>query len=105
MLTFSVITSYSIHYTKLYDLQSGYGDDSLMRDKIVTEIFCDAGVPAPRASFYQVYIDKGNGPEYFGLYTMIEDVGDTMLSSQFVDGSGVITSYSIHYTKLYEFRV
>ncbi len=70
------------------NLQSGYGDNSLMRDKIVTEIFRDAGVPAPRASFYQVYIDKGNGPEYFGLYTMIEDVGDTMLSSQFTDDSG-----------------
>lgn len=70
------------------NLQSGFGDNSLMRDKIVTEVFRDSGVPAPRASFYQVYIDKGSGPEYFGLYTMIEDVGDTMISSQFNDGSG-----------------
>ncbi|MDD1730391.1 MAG: CotH kinase family protein [Methanospirillum sp.] len=70
------------------NLQSGYGDNSLMRDKVVTEIFRDAGVPAPKASFYQVYIDKGNGPEYFGLYTMLEDVGDTMISSQFSDDSG-----------------
>jgi spore coat protein CotH len=70
------------------NLQSGYGDNSLMRDKVVTEIFRDAGVPAPRASYYQVYIDKGNGSEYFGLYTMIEGVRDTMLSSQFTDSSG-----------------
>ncbi|MDD1727933.1 MAG: CotH kinase family protein [Methanospirillum sp.] len=70
------------------NLQSGFGDNSLMRDKVAADIFRDAGVPAPRTAFYQVYIDTGDGPVYFGLYTMIEDVADTMLSSQFADGSG-----------------
>ena len=69
-------------------LQSGFGDDSLIKDKVVAEIFRSAGVPAPRTAFYQVYIDTGDGPQYFGLYTLIEGVSDTMLSSQFSDGSG-----------------
>ena len=70
------------------NLQSGYGDDSLLRDKVVPAIFRSAGVPAPMTAFYRVYIDTGNGPVYFGLYTMVEDIADTMITSQFSDDSG-----------------
>lgn len=70
------------------NLQSGFSDDSLIRDKVAAEIFRSAGVPAPDTAFYQVYVDTGEGPEYFGLYTMIESVGDTMIASQFGDDSG-----------------
>jgi spore coat protein H len=69
-------------------LKSGFGDSSLIRDKVVPDIFRSAGVPAPETAFYQVYVDTGSGPVYFGLYTMIEDVADTMISSQFTNGSG-----------------
>lgn len=71
-----------------FSLQSGYGDSSLIKDKVVPEIFRIAGVPAPRTAFYQVFIDTGSGPEYFGVYTLIEGVEDTMLSTQFSDDSG-----------------
>ncbi|PKL59834.1 MAG: hypothetical protein CVV33_05805, partial [Methanomicrobiales archaeon HGW-Methanomicrobiales-4] len=47
-------------------LQSGYSDDSLIKDKVVAEIFRSAGVPAPDTAFYRVYIDTGEGPVYFG---------------------------------------
>lgn len=70
------------------NLQSGLGDYSLIREKVVPDIFRSAGVPAPRTAFYCVYIDTGDGPVYFGLYTMIEAVEDTMITSQFGDGSG-----------------
>lgn len=69
-------------------LKSGFGDSSLIRDKVVPDIFRSAGVPAPETAFYQVYVDTGSGPVYFGLYTMIEDVADTMITSQFTNGSG-----------------
>jgi len=69
-------------------LKSGFGDNSLIRDKVVPDIFRSAGVPAPETAFYQVYVDTGNGPVYFGLYTVIEDVADTMITSQFTNGSG-----------------
>lgn len=47
-------------------------DASLMRDKLGTEVFADAGLPAPATAFYRIFIDHGEGPTYFGLYTGIE---------------------------------
>lgn len=70
------------------NLKSGYGDSSLMRDKIAPEIFSDAGVVAPDTAFYRVYVDYGEGPVYFGLYTMIESVEDTLIETCFEDDSG-----------------
>jgi len=70
------------------NLKSAYGDDSLMRDKIAPEIFNDAGVVAPETAFYRVYVDYGEGPVYFGLYTMIESVEDTLIETAFTDDSG-----------------
>jgi len=70
------------------NLQSNYADKSLIREKIAPEIFQDAGVIAPETAFYRVYIDYGEGPQYFGLYTMIEAIEDTVIQTQFLDGSG-----------------
>lgn len=70
------------------NLQSGYSDDSLMRDMIVPSIFRESGVPAPHTAFYRIYVDYGEGPVYFGLYTMIESVEDTVIETQFEDDSG-----------------
>lgn len=70
------------------NLQSGYTDDSLMRDMIVPSIFRESGVPAPYTAFYRVYVDYGEGPVYFGLYTIVESVEDTVIETQFEDDSG-----------------
>lgn len=70
------------------NLQSNYADTSLIREKIVPELFTSAGVIAPDTAFYRVYVDYGDGPVYFGLYTMIEAVEDTLITTGFVDGSG-----------------
>ena len=70
------------------NLQSGYTDDSLMRDMIVPSIFRESGVPAPHTAFYRIYLDYGEGPVYFGLYTMIESVEETVIKTQFEDDSG-----------------
>ena len=43
-----------------------------------------------RSAFYRVYLDigDGNGPTYAGLYTMVEDLSNKFLDSQFKDDSG-----------------
>lgn len=69
-------------------LKSGIGDDSLLKDKVVPEIFNEVGVIAPDTAFYRVYVDYGDGPVYFGLYTMIESVEDTLIETAFEDDSG-----------------
>ena len=59
-----------------------------MREKVAADIFREAGVPAAQTAYYQVYVDYGEGSVYFGLYTMVEVVDDTLIETQFEDGSG-----------------
>ena len=67
---------------------NAFKDTSFIRDKIAGDIFREGGVPVARSAFASVHVDYGEGPVYFGLYTMIEDPSDAMLDTQFDDGSG-----------------
>jgi len=73
---------------KELSLSNNYDDKSLIREKVVPEIFRDFGVAAPQTAFYRIYVDYGNCPIYFGLYTMIEIVDDTMIEDQFAEDDG-----------------
>lgn len=76
------------HGFKKMTFSSGFKDASLMRDKVGADVFRAAGVPAAFGSFAEVHVDFGDGPVYFGLYTMIEDPSNKMLDTQFDDDSG-----------------
>jgi spore coat protein H len=68
---------------------SNFTDDSQLHEVLATEVLRDRGVPAARAAFYRVMVDVGQGPEYWGLYTMIEDPADgAMLDAQFGSRTG-----------------
>jgi spore coat protein H len=67
---------------------SGFRDASLIRDKLAAEILAGQGLVSARAAFYRIYVDAGAGPEYWGLYTMIEDPADQLVEVQFADDSG-----------------
>ncbi|KNY25207.1 CotH kinase family protein [Pseudobacteroides cellulosolvens] len=67
---------------------NNWNDNSFMKEKLTAEIFREGGVPAAKSSFCRVYVDTGNGPKYWGLYTMTEDPSDAMLKDQFGDDSG-----------------
>ena len=73
---------------KKMTFSNGFKDRSLIRDKLAADIFRAGGVPAARGAFVRVHVDHGEGPVYFGLYTMIEDPSDEMLDVQFEDGGG-----------------
>ena len=73
---------------KQLSLASNFNDSSFLREKVAADIFREAGVPAAQTAFYQVYVDYGEGPIYFGLYTMVEVVDDTVIETQFDDDSG-----------------
>jgi len=68
----------------------GFSDGSLIKERLSSELFRMAGVPAARTAFYRVYIDFGNGPAYAGVYTMVEVIDDTMVESQFGEDAGNI---------------
>ncbi len=73
---------------KKLTMSSGFKDDSLIREKIAADIFRDAGIPAAMTAFYRLFIDCGNGPIYFGLYTMVEVPDEPMLEKYYNDDSG-----------------
>jgi len=73
---------------KKLTFSSGFKDDSLVREKVGADLFREAGVPAARGAFVAVFVDFGEGPTYFGLYTMVEDPSNKMLDTQFADDSG-----------------
>jgi len=67
---------------------SNFSDASFLREKVTADLFREAGVPAANTAFYEVYVDHGDGPVYFGLYTMTEVIEDTVIEEQFEDDSG-----------------
>ena len=140
-----VITSYSIHYTKLYEdygnngwlyfTYSGYAEDdktsgctNVMRARLSGNQLVDQevifnGTPDSdkghhwgsklefdrKGHLFFGVGDRGNRDEnpqsltnHAGKIHRIMDDGSIPSDNPFVDT--VITSYSIHYTKLYDFR-
>ncbi|WP_080056225.1 CotH kinase family protein [Spirosoma aerolatum] len=75
---------------KELSMSPGFSDNSLLREKIVADIFRLAGVPAAQTAFYRVYIDFGSGKKYCGVYTMVEVIDDTMVKTQYGEKKGNI---------------
>lgn len=73
---------------KQISFKSNAMDDSYIREKVTADIFREAGVVSSQTAFYEVYIDYGEGAQYFGVYTAVEIVDDTVVETQFVDDSG-----------------
>jgi len=74
---------------KKLSLKNNYDDSSFLREKVASDVFKDAGLAVSHTAFYTVYVDHGNGAEYFGLYTLVEEVDDTLIDTQFSgDGEG-----------------
>lgn len=67
---------------------SAYTDDSLIRDRLAATTFREAGVPAARGGFVEVYVDSGDGPVYWGLYTAFEAPCGELLDDWFGDDDG-----------------
>lgn len=75
---------------KELSMSPAMNDNSLMREKIMADIFRASGVYAPQTAYYQVFIDFGEGEQYCGIYTMVEVVDDTMIETQFGEKEGNI---------------
>lgn len=73
---------------KQLNLSNNNSDGSFMREKLAADLFREFGVVAPRVAFYAVYLNRGNGTNFIGLYTLIEEVDDSVPDSQFPDDNG-----------------
>ena len=63
-------------------------DASYLRDKIANDLFREAGIPAAQTAFMRVFLDRGAGPFYLGLYTMVEVPDSPMLKRFFGSDDG-----------------
>lgn len=63
-------------------------DTSFLRHRVVTDLFRQAGVPAAQTAFVRVYMNRGEGAVYLGLYTMTEVPDSPMLKLQFGSDAG-----------------
>ena len=89
-LNISKYEKQTLYGFKELSFSPAFQDNSLIREKVASDLFRDAGVPAARTSFCKVYIDFGSGSKYCGIYTSVEVVDDTMIKSQFGEDSGNI---------------
>jgi len=73
---------------KQLNLNNNFSDQSLLREKVGADMFRDFGLVSAKTSFCAVYVDYGEGSQYFGLYTIVEEMDDTVLDEQLGDDSG-----------------
>ncbi|MCB8924309.1 MAG: CotH kinase family protein [Ardenticatenaceae bacterium] len=75
---------------KQLSLSNNTRDASFLRDTVTADILEDAGLASAKTSFVELYVDYGEGPVSFGLYTMIEVIDDTVVDRVFGSDDGNI---------------
>ena len=73
---------------KSLSLKSNFKDESEIHENIAAQLFRDFGLKSSHTSYYKLYIDYGSGPVYYGLYTLVEEVDDTVIKTQYADATG-----------------
>lgn len=73
---------------KQLSLKNNFEDKSFVREKVASDLFAEFGLVSPHTAFYEVYVNFGEGNTYFGLYTMVEEVDDTVIENQYENNDG-----------------
>ena len=74
----------TFHGAKKLNLNNGFNDPSLIREKLANDMFRSVGVPSPRNNFVRLYL---NGA-YHGLYSNVEQVDKRFLRDRFANDGG-----------------
>jgi spore coat protein CotH len=69
---------------KKLNFNNGFSDPTFIREVLGYGLFEQVGVPTPRTSFVDLWIND----THLGLYTMVEQIDKTFLSDHFADNSG-----------------
>jgi hypothetical protein len=74
------------------NLHNSVRDPSGMNEAIAYRLFRDGGVPAPRTAYARVYVTVPglHDRRYFGLYNLVEDVGNAFAEERFAVKKGAI---------------
>jgi spore coat protein CotH len=82
------ITNQKFYGFKDLSFSPGVKDNSLIREKLASDVFRAAGIPSAQTAFYKVYIDFGQGMKYCGVYCAVELPDDNMIKAQYGEESG-----------------
>jgi hypothetical protein len=74
----------NFHGVKKVFLNNGWSDPTLIREVLAYEIFAEMGIPTPRASLVDVWMND----IHLGVYTMVEMVDRTFVARYWDDASG-----------------
>jgi hypothetical protein len=74
----------NFHGVKKVFLNNGWSDPTLIREVVALEIFAEMGIPTPRASLVDVWVND----THLGVYTMVEMVDRSFIARHFDDASG-----------------
>lgn len=85
---YPAITNQQFYGFEELSFSPSFRDQSLMREKMASDIFRLAGITAAQTAFYRVYIDFGAGLKYCGVYTAVEIPEDNMIKTQFGEKDG-----------------
>ena len=83
-----LLNNQSFYGFKQLSFGNNFKDETFLHEKLASDMYREFGIPCSKTAFCRVYIDYGSGPIYFGLYTMVEVVFDTMLSNFFSNEQG-----------------
>lgn len=74
------------------NLHNSVRDPSSMNEAVAYRLFRDGGVPAPRTAYAKVYVTVPGKHDrrYFGLYNLVEDVGNAFAEERFGTSKGGI---------------
>jgi spore coat protein CotH len=73
---------------KQLNLNNNYKDPSLLHEKVASDLFRNFGIAAAHTAFYAVYIHIDNQIQLAGIYTLVEEIDDTVLKTQFTNSKG-----------------
>jgi spore coat protein CotH len=74
----------TFHGMKKVHFNNGWSDPTLLRDVISYQIFAEMGVPSPRASLVDLWVND----MHLGVYTMAEAVDNSLLQRYFNNAGG-----------------
>ncbi|MFI3264332.1 MAG: CotH kinase family protein [Rikenellaceae bacterium] len=80
---YSALTNQRFYGFKQLNIGNNYNDESLMREKVGADLFRAFGLASAQTAFCAVYVDTGSGSTYYGVYTIVEEVDNTVIDSQF----------------------
>ncbi|MBC8472046.1 MAG: CotH kinase family protein [Planctomycetes bacterium] len=69
---------------KKVNLNNGWSDPTLIRERLAYELFEQMDIPTPRTSFVDLWVND----THLGLYTMVEQIDKTFLRRHFANDDG-----------------